>query len=68
MKNRETVLRFGAAAVALVAAGSASAAGIDTTEAVAAITGAITTVSALGVAGLSVVVAVKTFKWIRGAL
>lgn len=66
--NRKNVLRFGAAVLGMVAAGSASAAGIDVTEAVTTITGAITTISALGIAGLSVVVAVKTFKWAKSAL
>lgn len=38
------------------------------TEIVSTITAVITTVSAIGVAGLSVVVSVKLFKWVKSAI
>lgn len=50
------------------ASGLAAADGIDVSDAVTAISAAVTTVSTLGVAALSVIVAVRVFKWVRGAL
>jgi Inovirus Coat protein B len=42
--------------------------GIDTTAVVATITGAVTTVSAIGLAVLSLVVTIKLFKWVQRVL
>lgn len=59
-----------AAAVGSVVAGSAHAAGttIDVTDVVSTITNGVTTVTTLGVAVLSLVVVVKLFKWVKGAM
>ena len=59
-----------------VAAGLVAASGfamadtstIDVSSAVSFIAGGVTIVSSLGVAALSVVVAARLFKWVRGAL
>ena len=55
---------------AVLATGGAHAAGltIDTTDVVATITGGVTTVSAIGVAVLSLVVVIKLFKWVQRTL
>jgi hypothetical protein len=63
--------RYGVvAAAAGAAAGStgANAAAIDTTAVVATITDGVTTVSAIGLAVLSLVVVIKVFKWARSAM
>lgn len=53
----------------LVAAGAAQAqTTIDVTEVVATITSGVTTVTTLGIAVLSLVVVVKLFKWVKGAM
>lgn len=60
-----------ASAVPLLAVGQAHAAGaaaIDVTDVVAVITGGVATVSAIGVAVLSLVVVIKLFKWIQRTL
>ena len=66
----KTLKRVMAGAGLLATAGAAMAAdpGVDVSAAVGTITGAITTISAIGVAGLSVAVAVKIFKWVRAAI
>jgi len=76
MKNRLLALRGLAsqykrelAGGALVAAGAnASAVAIDTTDIVATITGGVTTVSAIGIAVISLVVVIKLFKWVQRVL
>lgn len=50
------------------AAISANAADIDVTEVVGTITSGVTTVSAIGLAVLSLVVVIKVFKWARSAM
>lgn len=52
----------------LLAAGAARATDIDTTAVVAVITGGVTTVSAIGIAVLSLVVVIKLFKWVQRVL
>ena len=67
----KTLKRLMAGAGLLATAGVAmadSTGGIDVGPIVQTITGAIVTISAIGVAGLSVVVAVKIFKWVRAAI
>jgi hypothetical protein len=41
---------------------------IDTTSIVAVITGGVTTISAIGIAVLSLVVVIKLFKWVQRVL
>lgn len=53
---------------AALAAFGAQAADIDTTAVVATITGGVTTVSAIGIAVLSLVVVIKLFKWVQRVL
>lgn len=65
----KTLKRVMLGAGLLATAGVAMAdTGIDVSAAVQTITGAIVTISAIGVAGLSVAVAVKIFKWVRAAI
>lgn len=58
------------AALSALAVGSANAAttAIDISEVVAVITSGIATVTQLGIAVLSLVVVVKLFKWVKGAM
>lgn len=67
---RVRVAQGAAATGALVLAGSANAAAttIDVTDVVSTITNGVTTVTTLGVAVLSLVVVVKLFKWVKGAM
>jgi hypothetical protein len=53
---------------AVLAAGSASAAAIDVTAVTAAISDTLTPVGLIGAGVLLVLVAVKTYKWIRRAM
>lgn len=71
--NLPAGVRLPAVAVAagtLLATGSANAAIAlpDVAEVVAAVTGVVTIVSSIGIAVLSVVVTVRLFGWIKGAL
>lgn len=58
------------AAFSALAVGSANAAttAVDISEVVAVITSGIATVTQLGIAVLSLVVVVKLFKWVKGAM
>lgn len=47
---------------------TANAAGIDVSSVVTTITDGVTTVSAIGLAVLSLVVVIKVFKWARSAM
>lgn len=53
---------------AALVAGNAHALTIDVTDVTQTITDGITTVTTLGISVLSLVVVVKLFKWVRGAL
>jgi len=58
-----------AAAVGSVVATSAQAqTTIDVSDVVSTITSGITTITTLGIAVLSLVVVVKLFKWVKGAM
>jgi hypothetical protein len=59
-----------AAGSTLALASGAHAAGftIDTAEVVQVITGGVTTISAIGIAVLSLVVVIKLFKWVQRVL
>ena len=58
------------AALTALGVGTAQAQGttIDVTEVVGTITSGITTITTLGIAVLSLVVVVKLFKWVKGAM
>lgn len=61
--------RFGmATAISGTAITANAAEGIDVTSVVATITDGVTTVSAIGLAVLSLVVVIKVFKWARSAM
>lgn len=60
--------RFGMATAISGTTISANAAAIDVTAVVATITDGVTTVSAIGLAVLSLVVVIKVFKWARSAM
>lgn len=62
-----TVARV-AVAGGLLAGAAASQAAVDVADTISDLTAAVTTVSSIGVAALSIVVAVKIFKFVRGAL
>jgi hypothetical protein len=64
------VARGLAAGASALAVGSAHAVPttIDTTEVVGTITAGVTTISAIGVAVLSLVVVIKLFKWVQRTL
>ena len=55
-------------AVSAALASNANAAAIDVTSVVGTITDGVTTVSAIGLAVLSLVVVIKVFKWARSAM
>ena len=65
-KNNARRYGLGIAVAGIV--GAANAAPIDTTDVVATITDGVTTVSAIGLAVLSLVVVIKVFKWARSAM
>lgn len=58
-------LKIALASAAALAAGSAMAAPIDVTSVTATINDAVTTISSLGLAVLSLVVVAKVFKWVQ---
>ena len=65
---KQNAKRFGMATAISGTAISANAAEIDVTAVVATITDGVTTVSAIGLAVLSLVVVIKVFKWARSAM
>lgn len=66
---KRNVTRYGVATALMGAGVSANAAGeIDVTPVVTTITNGVTTVSAIGLAVLSLVVVIKVFKWARSAM
>lgn len=60
--------RYGLGVAVMGGAAGANAAAIDTTAVVSTITDGVTTVSAIGLAVLSLVVVIKVFKWARSAM
>ena len=60
--------RFGLATAISGTAITANAAEIDVSTVVTTITDGVTTVSAIGIAVLSLVVVIKVFKWARSAM
>lgn len=69
-KNGKTALTTGAmgTAVVLGSMANANAAGIDVSTVVTTISDGVATVSAIGLAVLSLVVVIKVFKWARSAM
>lgn len=59
---------FGVAVSAALVSNANAAEGIDVTAVVGTITDGVTTVSAIGLAVLSLVVVIKVFKWARSAM
>lgn len=57
-----------AAAGSVVATSAQAQTTIDVSEVVSTITSGITTITTLGIAVLSLVVVVKLFKWVKGAM
>lgn len=68
MKARNLALRFGAGASLLAATVAANAAAIDVADVVTDISAQAAPVGLIGAAVLILVVGVKAFKWVRGAL
>jgi uncharacterized membrane protein len=70
--SQSQAVRAAASVVALVAGGSAHAAGttftLDTTDIVTTISNAVVTISAIGMAILSMVIVIKLFKWVQRVL
>ena len=60
--------RYGLGVAVFGTVGAANAAPIDVTSVVGTITDGVTTVSAIGLAVLSLVVVIKVFKWARSAM
>lgn len=60
--------RYGLGVAVAGTVGAANAEAIDTTAVVGTITDGVTTVSAIGLAVLSLVVVIKVFKWARSAM
>lgn len=65
---QENAKRFGLATAISGTAITANAAEIDVSSVVGTITDGVTTVSAIGLAVLSLVVVIKVFKWARSAM
>ncbi len=64
----KNILRGLVAVGVLASAGASQAAGIDVSGVVTTIGDQATPIGLIGVAVLAIVVAVKAFKWVRGAL
>ncbi len=65
---KKAVKKYGLGAAIAAALTTNANAAIDVTEVVATITDGVTTVSAIGIAVLSLVVVIKVFKWARSAM
>ena len=65
---KQNVQRFGLVTAISGIAVTANAATIDVSSVVTTITDGVTTVSAIGLAVLSLVVVIKVFKWARSAM
>jgi hypothetical protein len=68
MKNRNMFLKYGSTALALAAVSTASQAAIDVSAVVIELTGVLAPVGAIGAAVLLIIVAIKAFKYVRGAM
>lgn len=68
LRSARVLAPVAAAAGSLVAGSAQAQTTIDVTDVVATITSGVTTVTTLGIAVLSLVVVVKLFKWVKGAM
>jgi len=68
VRRELAVSTVGALALAGLPAHAAGEFSFDTTAVVATITGGVTTVSAIGIAVISLVVVIKLFKWVQRVL
>lgn len=66
--NTRFIRKYGAAGVALLAAGASRAAAIDVSDITTDIAAQATPVAAIGAAVLLLFVGIKAFKWVRKAL
>jgi hypothetical protein len=67
MKIRNSVVKFGSG-LGLLSVAAASQAAVDTSGVVLAITEAGTAAAAVGAAVLVMIVGIKVYKWVRGAM
>jgi hypothetical protein len=70
MKTRNMFLKYGssALALALAAVSTASQAAIDVAAVTTEISATLAPIAAIGAGVLLVIVAIKAFKWVRGAM
>jgi len=68
LRSSRILAPVAAAAGSVVATSAQAQTTIDVSEVVSTITNGITTITTLGIAVLSLVVVVKLFKWVKGAM
>lgn len=68
LRSSRILAPVAAAAGSVVATSAQAQTTIDVSEVAATITNGITTITTLGIAVLSLVVVVKLFKWVKGAM
>jgi hypothetical protein len=68
MKTRNIALKYGSTALVLAALTSQAHAAIDVTAVVTEISGTLAPIGLIGAGVLLVMVAIKAFKWVRGAM
>ncbi len=68
LRSSRILAPVAAAAGSVVATSAQAQTTIDVSEVVSTITSGITTITTLGIAVLSLVVVVKLFKWVKGAM
>jgi uncharacterized membrane protein len=68
MNSSKNLALAGLATAGALAMGSASAAAIDVTAVTTAISETLTPIGAVGLGVLAVLVAIKTYKWVRRAM
>ena len=68
MKTLSTFLKYVSPALALAAFSTASQAAIDVSAVTSEISGTLAPIAAIGAGVLLVIVAIKAFKWVRGAM
>lgn len=68
LRSSRILAPVAAAAGSVVATSAQAQTTIDVSDVVSTITSGITTITTLGIAVLSLVVVVKLFKWVKGAM
>lgn len=68
LRSSRILASVAAAAGSVVATSAQAQTTIDVSDVVSTITSGITTITTLGIAVLSLVVVVKLFKWVKGAM